>query len=74
MTYCYTTKDGKTNVERQFPMGAAKKRVTLPDGRKAFRDLSAEHLSGRRTKDPWVDHLSTALGCAPKQRKDFRFT
>lgn len=50
-TYCYSTPDGEI-IERFFRMGDAPKAIRLPDGRRATRDMEAEH-SPRRAGGGW---------------------
>lgn len=64
-TYCFTTKEGET-VERWFPMGKAPEYVRLEDGRRARRDILAEHGEFRPTCGNWPI-LSDALGVHPSQ-------
>lgn len=60
-TYCYTTDDGEV-VERHFPIAKRRKSITLPDGRRAIRDLSAEGRSRRYSVSAWPVLLGGTIG------------
>lgn len=71
MIYLYTTANGKMTVEENFPMGKAPKKIVLPVGLTAYRDVAAEHRKGGgedgRAVNPYP-LKSTAVGVQPKQR------
>lgn len=66
--YCYTTEDGKT-VEEVFPMGKAPKKIRLPSGEVAFKDIAAK-WQGRRDCDPWP-RCPESLGTHPRLARAF---
>lgn len=67
--YCFTTEDDAATVERIFPIGEAPEKVTLDDGREAFRDMGAEMRGFDNTPGNWPQH-SDAMGVNPDQREE----
>lgn len=63
--FCYTTTSGKT-VERAFRMGKAPERITLENGDRARRNITAE-WAGRKRIPSIYPLVSDALGVNPNQ-------
>jgi len=68
--YCYTTEDGET-VQEQHSMKRIPERVTLPDGRVAERDRRSEWTRFKTSLPGNWPMTSLALGCSPRQRKEY---
>jgi hypothetical protein len=68
-TYIYTTEDGETEV-RTCPVAKRPSHVFI-NGKKAFRDLTAEHATKRRTSgDKMWPMRSVGFGVAAEQAED----
>lgn len=68
--YLYTTSDGET-VERVRRMGKAPKSVKLKDGRRAQRNIAAEHKGRRSLCGNWP-MISVSTGVHPRQISEAR--
>ena len=66
--YCFTTDDGET-VEELFPIDDHPDTVTLDDGRRAVRDMTAEGKGGTRQSANWPFHCYS-VGVGESQREE----
>jgi len=67
-TYLYRTEDGAYATSITCPISKMRRKIRMPNGYWAYRDIAAEHRDARSGDGGWPIK-SDAMGVHPSQRK-----